>query len=190
MATSTSVNIITGEITVSEVLFYRSVDSLKLFINPSQDEIIENQCVEITSEEYDTLYRVINSLSSKIDELKLIKQNSVNNAYYNANAQVCYQYTQCEVNTWDSQKEEAIAYQANPSSDTPMIDAIIAESGEDKATFISGVIANVLEYKQYAGNLLGQKRAKESEILAATTEAELDAISVEFIIPTISLTDK
>lgn len=55
-------------------------------------------------------------------------------------------------------KEEALAWDADPAAVTIMIDAVISESGEDKAGYVAKIIENIVPLKVASGKALGKKR--------------------------------
>jgi hypothetical protein len=70
-------------------------------------------------------------------------------------------YTQEEIDTFPVQEAEARAYAADNTASTPLIDAIISESGETKADLITSILTKAGLLKIGAGKALGRKRKKE-----------------------------
>lgn len=72
--------------------------------------------------------------------------------------QIVAGYTQEEIETFPAQEQEAKAYVADNTSPTPMIDAIISESGEDKDELVNRIITKSNAFKSVVGKALGKKR--------------------------------
>lgn len=79
--------------------------------------------------------------------------------------------------TWQDQKEEAIAFQADPMALTPMIDAIAANRGITKAALVGLIMGNADLFRTLAGTLLGQQQALLDRIYSVTDIAEFMAIT-------------
>lgn len=73
-------------------------------------------------------------------------------------------YTQAEIDSWPIQDVEARAFIDDPSADTPLLDAILTESGETKADLVSRITANSITFKQQFGASLGRKQKKIKDI--------------------------
>lgn len=74
------------------------------------------------------------------------------------------QYPPSEREGWARQEAEARAFLADPLAPTPVIDSMIAESGEDKTLIAQGIMAKVDAYSAYYGAALGRKRYKISQL--------------------------
>ena len=85
-------------------------------------------------------------------------------------------YPANEVVTWDQQLSEAVAYTGNASAPTPLLSAIIAESGATLATLSAQIIAASNQYKAISGAAIGKRYARRVLINAATTVAEVQAV--------------
>jgi len=69
-------------------------------------------------------------------------------------------YTQIEIDSFPTQLEEALAWTANKSASTVMIDAIISESGDDKADLVARILTKSLYFKAAVGKAIGRKQRK------------------------------
>ena len=56
-------------------------------------------------------------------------------------------YSQAEIDTFSTQEAEAVAYTADNTAPTPLLDAIVSESGEVKASLISKVLIKAAALK-------------------------------------------
>ncbi|PHS13463.1 MAG: hypothetical protein COA78_06920 [Blastopirellula sp.] len=93
-------------------------------------------------------------------EHELVKGDLAENAFVEETNAIKAGYTANEVSMFQDLKEEAIEWTANNLADTVMIDAVILESGEDKAVYIAGILSKVVAFKRESGKALGKKRKK------------------------------
>lgn len=68
-------------------------------------------------------------------------------------------YTASEVQTWDQQKSEAEAFDADQGAATPFLDAMVATSGRDKAELVTAILAKAAAFAAAVGAALGRKQA-------------------------------
>jgi hypothetical protein len=73
-------------------------------------------------------------------------------------------YPDCEVSTFNKQEKEARAYALDPTVITPIIDAIVAENGADKAVQVDRVIQKADVFEVSAGQVVGKRQRLESEL--------------------------
>jgi hypothetical protein len=93
------------------------------------------------------------------EELKaIVDARNATKAFQIEARQIVKDYTQEEIDTFPVQEEEAKSYIADNTSPTPMIDAIISESGEDKAELVSRIITKSNAFRASVGKALGKKR--------------------------------
>lgn len=74
--------------------------------------------------------------------------------------------------TWQDQKSEAIAFQADPMALTPMIDAIAANRGITKAALVGLIMENADLFRPTAGTILGAQQSLLDRIYTVTDIAE------------------
>lgn len=78
------------------------------------------------------------------------------------------------------QLHEATAYMANPEAETPYIDAFLAARSDvgkpSKADLCADIITNNSAYKLAVAQVNGEQWNWLTQVKAATTNAELDAI--------------
>ena len=67
-------------------------------------------------------------------------------------------YTDDEIKSWPQQLAEAQAYQADQTSDTPLLDAIVSERGGTKDELVLRIATNATQYAQVFGAALGKKQ--------------------------------
>ena len=67
-------------------------------------------------------------------------------------------YVEDEIKSWPQQIAEAEAYQADNTSATPMLDAMIAATGGTKDELVLRIATNATQYAQAFGEALGKKQ--------------------------------
>lgn len=113
------------------------------------------------------------SLSSGI----ATKNAEINRAAQQALNTVVASYPDLEVSTWPQQYAEAQAYTANSSAVTPMLSSIASASGQTVASLAANVIAKASAYQSASGAVIGKRIALQTKASAATSQADLDAVS-------------
>lgn len=88
----------------------------------------------------------------------IVKAREAQKAFQVEARQVVNKYTPEERETWPIQLEEAKAYLADNTSPTPMLDAILSESGEEKGVLVNRIITKNTEFREAVGKALGKKR--------------------------------
>ncbi len=106
-----------------------------------------------------------------------LKNAEIGRAAQAALTEVVAAYPDLEVATWPQQYAEAQAYTANNSVATPMLSAISNAAGLTIADLAANVIAKASAYQSASGAVVGKRIALQTKIAAATTQADLDAIS-------------
>lgn len=71
-------------------------------------------------------------------------------------------YTQEEIDTFNTQESEAVAWTNDASAPTPLIDGIIAHNGRSKADQVSRILVKAAQYKSAVGAAIGRKQGKET----------------------------
>lgn len=107
-----------------------------------------------------------------IDELKNIKMNELCNYY----ASLFYSLepkVKSEKESWDIQQKEWFSYTQDVNNSTPFVDAMAVGRGITRDELMTKIGNKVIGY----ATIQGQYQGYEDQIEAATTEAELDAIS-------------
>lgn len=67
-------------------------------------------------------------------------------------------YTEDEIKSWDMQLAEANAYNADNTAATPLLDSMIAVSGDTKADLVTRILAKAAAYSKAFGAALGKKQ--------------------------------
>lgn len=85
-------------------------------------------------------------------------------------------YPESEVLSWTKQEDEARHWAADSTTDTPLVDALAAERGVDKAELVSRIIAKADAYTLAVGTMVGKRQRLEDQILALQEAVEADAL--------------
>lgn len=70
-------------------------------------------------------------------------------------------YSQAEIDTFSTQEAEAKAWSFNDTAPTPLLDAIISESGVTKAEIVMTVLNKAAALKVAVGAAIGRKQKKQ-----------------------------
>lgn len=92
------------------------------------------------------------------EEIKRMELDKVMDKFYSDVQIIKDQYPVEERETWATQIEEAKAYSSDPSAETPMIDAIISITLEDKAELVGSILAKAKAFSVIMGQALGHKK--------------------------------
>ena len=80
-------------------------------------------------------------------------------------------YPQHEIDTWDQQRREAVAYQGDPSiADTPLLTAMATARGMTVAALAARVLTKAQAFAQAGGAILGAQQALEDQLQAIMTD--------------------
>lgn len=156
--------------------------------NGSQDHLVTPDMTEIDESEVQSVIE----LSRTIDQLMDNKQIEITQKFKAAMSPVTSLYTAEEIASFPTQEPEALAWQADNTAPTPLIDFIVSErSSVDKPTLVGRIITNASNYKSVAGPAIGKKQHFEDLLYvlktqhedseqAAVTQSDIDAIVVDF----------
>lgn len=100
-------------------------------------------------------------------------------------------YPPHERETWPQQAEEALAYQADPNADTPLLAAIATARGTDVPTMVNKVITKRAQFTAGGGAIIGAQQALEDQLetALATYDVDGDAAAARASIAAIDETD-
>lgn len=124
---------------------------------------------EISAEKQTALFAqqkesLFNKLADKADQLK----NSL-----------LAGYPQTEIESFYRQEKEALAWQADHNTTTPMLSQIARVRGVPLDMLISKVIEKSAQFAVAIGIIIGQRQAFEARLLALKTPEELTALEQE-----------
>lgn len=124
---------------------------------------------EISAEKQNALFAqqkesLLNKLADKADQLK----NSL-----------LAGYPQTEIESFYRQEKEALAWQADHSTSTPMLSQIARVRGVPLEILIEKVIEKSAQFAVAIGIIIGQRQAFEDRLLALKTPEELTSLEQE-----------
>lgn len=135
---------------------------------PSQFHVfnMETKEFELSPEKQTALFAqqkegLLNKLADKADQLK----NSL-----------LAGYPQTEIESFYRQEKEALAWQADHNTPTPMLSQIARVRGVPLDMLISKVIEKSAQFAVAIGIIIGQRQAFEDRLVALKTSAELTAL--------------
>lgn len=98
-------------------------------------------------------------------------------------AEVKANYTGAEIESWSKQEQGAKDYAAgNTETEAAQFVAAIATTrGIETAVLVGKILANVASYGALSAAVIGRQQLLDTEITAAATQAELDAITWEVL---------
>ena len=79
-------------------------------------------------------------------------------------------YPQHEIDTWDQQRREAVAYKADPLAEVPLLTAMATARGWGVADLVTRVLVKADAFAQAGGGILGAQQALEDQIEAVLSE--------------------
>ena len=138
---------------------------------PSQFHVfnIATKSFELSKEKQTALFAqqkegLLNKLSDKADKLK---------------SGLLVGYPQTEIESFYRQEKEALAKQANPKAETPMLEQIARARGVPLDVLIEKVIEKSNQFAVAIGIIIGKRQQFEDCLLALKTPEELTALEQE-----------
>jgi len=137
----------------------------------ASQEFIDNR---VDSSDWELVPEVV--ITPTLEELKQQKIKQLQDKYQEEYDTYLAQYPQSEVATFEDKKREALAYDLDSASPTPILDNILLgyNGTVTKAEYVASILAKVNYLAQREGVMV----AKRDAIKACTTQDELDAIEV------------
>lgn len=121
----------------------------------------------------DTLYNTL-------DLAKRSKLNEINLKADEALSKVTSIYPMMEIVSWYKQELEAAQYRKDPSTPTPMTDAIALYRGIDKEILVDRILEKADLFAQVSGATFGRRQNLEDKLQRAKTVDEVKAIEVDY----------
>lgn len=138
---------------------------------PSQFHVfnIATKSFELSKEKQTALFAqqkegLLNKLADKADKLK---------------SGLLVGYPQTEIESFYRQEKEALAKQANPKAETPMLEQIARARGVPLDVLIEKVIEKSNQFAVAIGIIIGKRQQFEDRLLALKTPEELTALEQE-----------
>ena len=115
---------------------------------------------------YDDKYALTNARAIKLGE--------INRACEAALSQFKDGYPEGEVQSWERQFTEAVAWQANPAAPTPTLDGIATARGITRDDLVGRVLVKAELFAVASGQIIGRRQMFEDTIAEASIEALAD----------------
>jgi len=147
---------------------------------------IVNNSIHVPLDPNNRLYKQIQKSDIEIEPayteeeiFEIVKKqrlNEINTAFESAMKAITAEYPETEKLSWDKQEQEARAYLADNTAQTPLIDSIAEIRGVDKDVLVEKIIEKADAYTVAVGNAIGKRQVLEDLINQATTIEELEEI--------------
>ena len=111
-----------------------------------------------------------------LDQVKANAQQELVSIFERKAEEIAGRYPWFERDTWLQQEAEALAYQADPNTSTPVLTGIATQRSITVAELAQRVIANTAAWRAVAPELCGQRQAASDQIEAAETEEQVEQI--------------
>jgi hypothetical protein len=106
-----------------------------------------------------------------------------NFAFESAMGELTASYPPSEISSWERQRAEALAWEADNTEPTPWIDIAAAARNIERVSFLQRTVDKVTLFLQASAFLVGTRQLNEDAIKLATTVEELDAIAMDYTLP-------
>lgn len=106
-----------------------------------------------------------------------------NEAYEAAMCLLTDGYPRSEIDTWELQRAEALAWQANPDTATPWVDLAADARGLPRDEFMARTLAKVHAFTAASACLTGRRQGIEDAIRNAKSVSELERIVFDYTLP-------
>lgn len=113
-----------------------------------------------------------NAKKAKLDEINVACEVSMHS--------LTATYPDTERLTFDQQKAEALAYQADNNAECPMLRPLAEARGIDMDELCSRVLAKAAAFSAAVGLLMGERQRMEDSLDACNTIADVQAITVAY----------
>lgn len=129
-------------------------------------------------QEIDEAPYVINTPKS-LGQFRGYLQMAINGACEAEMHAVKSNYPESEVLSWSKQETEARAYLADPSAETPLINALSSARGVPKAELAQRVVAKSNLFAAVSGAIIGKRQALEDALAALPDEGSIETHQAE-----------
>lgn len=118
-----------------------------------------------------------------LEQTKAAKLSEINKAADAAIATLTATYPDREISTFDKQESEARAYAADATASTPLLSALAQARGIELSELVQRVIAKADILAMASGSIIGQRQALEDRLDTCTTIEDVQAITVNIVMP-------
>ncbi|MDY0250691.1 MAG: hypothetical protein RBR45_11660 [Pseudomonas sp.] len=129
---------------------------------------------ELSGEQY------LAELQQEIADRKLLLTKRNNQAYENALSMMTSDYPPSEIQTWERQRAEVLAWNADPLAVTPWIDVAASARGLDRNEYLSRTLVKVQAFAAASAWLTGRRQGIDDSIRAAMTLEQVSSVSISY----------
>ena len=112
---------------------------------------------------------------------RLVERN--NAGYEAAIGLMTADYPAAEIQTWERQRAEVVAWAADNTVETPWITMAAQVRGINRDEYLSRTLAKVTEFAQASAFLTGRRQYLGDLIAASTTDEQLNAVTIDYTLP-------
>ena len=123
------------------------------------------------------------ALTDEVSTRQMQIAASNNTAYEQAVAKMTSDYPPSEIATWERQRAEALAWEADSAAQTPWIDLAASARGLDRTEYLTRTLSKVQAFAQASAWLTGRRQGIDDAIRAASTIEQLRAITIDYTLP-------
>ena len=121
--------------------------------------------------------------TEKLESTYFSKVSENNSAFEQAMASMTTGYPASEVQSWERQRAEALAWEVDSSVATPWIDIASSARGISREEYLERTVNKVHQFANISAYLIGRRQAIDDLIKQATTIEQLESISISYEIP-------
>lgn len=173
-------------------ILIENIDNVR-YVNSRGDVVVEYEngtesCVEIEHQDYAEIiskFSVAAYVPESFEDI-LLRQMLLTIAELNLRSDEFMTgvtqatYPEFEKQTFERQREEAINWQADNSSPTPLVDILASNREVDRELLLQKILTKVQQFEVLSFSVAGQRQKYEDQIKSATTVAELEAMEFTF----------
>lgn len=138
------------------------------------DTDVEGVLAELTEQQYSE------ALQQEIADRKLLLTKRNNQAYEDALSMMTRDYPASEIQTWERQRAEVLAWNADPLAATPWIDIAASSRGLDRDEYLARTLAKVQAFAAASAWLTGRRQGIDDSIRAAMTLEQVSSVSISY----------
>lgn len=136
---------------------------------------------ELTKAEYASARDA--EMISRLEQTKASAIAANNKAYEQAIAQMTADYPPAEIQTWERQRAEALAWEEDPAAPTPWIDLAAQARGLDRDDYLARTLAKVGDFAWASAWLTGRRQGIDDAVRAAASAEDVQAIVIDYALP-------
>lgn len=124
--------------------------------------------------------------SELLEQVDMLRPNlsATNNMQYEAAiSRLTSDYPASEIATWERQRAEAVAWDADLTAATPWIDMAAMARGLDRDTYLARTLAKVTAFAAVSAYFTGRRQGIDDQIRAAATAEQLAAVVIDYSLP-------